>query len=185
MEDGEIVDLFLARDETAINKTLEKYGKNLRNIAYKICGDMTTAEECENDTYLKVWDLIPPHSPKTYFFSFLAKITRCIAIDCVKKATRQKRNVQLLELTRELEDSIPSLRDVESQLDGKMLSETISRFLRTLTEEKRNIFLRRYWFMDSISDISERYSIGEGKIKSVLFRTRNALHDYLIKEGFI
>lgn len=185
MEDGEIVDLFLTRNEAAISKTSEKYGKKLRSLAYKVCGNMTTAEECENDTYLKAWDSIPPHTPRTYFFSFLAKITRCIAIDCVKKETRQKRNVQLLELTQELENGIPSLNDVESQLDGKLLSETISGFLRTLTEEKRNIFLRRYWFMDSISDISERYSISEGKIKSVLFRTRNALHDYLIKEGFI
>ena len=185
MEDGEIVDLFLARDEAAIRQTSDKYGKRLRLLAYRICGDMPAAEECENETYLKAWDTIPPHTPKTYFYSFLAKITRCIAINRVKRETRQKRNADLLNLSRELENSIPSLNDVESGFDEEILSKAISKFLRALTAEKRNIFLRRYWYMDSIAEISKRYSIGEGKIKSVLFRVRNALYDYLLKEGFI
>lgn len=183
MEDEEIVDLFLARDETALGMTSEKYGKRLRSIAFRICGDMTAAEECENDTYLKAWDSIPPHTPRTYLFSFLAKITRCTAIDRVRKVSRQ--NVLLGELTSELENTLPSPNDAESRLDGKLLSEAVSRFLRTLTAEKRNIFLRRYWFMDPISEISKRYSISEGKIKSVLFRTRNELYKYLTEEGFI
>lgn len=185
MEDTEIVDLFLARDETALGITSEKYGKRLRSVAYKICGDMTAAEECENDTYLKAWDSIPPHTPRTYLFSFLAKITRCTAIDRVKTAARKTRGFCLTELTSELENSIPCPNDTESRLDGKLLSEAISGFLRTLTAEKRNIFLRRYWYMDPISEISKRYSISEGKIKSVLFRTRNELHKYLKEEGFI
>lgn len=185
MEDEEIVELFLARDETAIGKTSEKYGKKLRLLAYGVCGDMPAAEECENDTYLKAWESIPPHTPKTYFFPFLAKITRCIAINRVKQATRQKRSAELIELTRELENSLSRPNDVESRFDGEMLSKAISDFLRTLTAEKRNIFLRRYWFMDSVSAISKRYSISEGKVKSVLFRTRNALYDYLTKEGYL
>lgn len=185
MEDEEIVDLFLARNETAISKTSDKYGKKLRLLAYRVCGDMPTAEECENDTYLQAWNTIPPHTPKTYFYSYLAKITRCIAINRVKRETRQKRSAELLSLTQELESSIPSLNDAGSRFDEEILSKAISKFLRTLTAEKRNIFLRRYWYMDSIADISKRYSIGEGKIKSVLFRVRNALFDYLVKEGFI
>ena len=185
MEDSEIVDLFLARDEMAIKNTSEKYGGKLLSLAYSVCKEMTTAEECENDTYLKAWDSIPPHTPRTYLFSFLAKITRCIAIDRVKSETRQKRNVQLLELTQEIEESIPNLCNVEAQFDEVILGETINKFLRTLAAEKRNIFLRRYWYMDTITDISKRYSISEGKIKSVLFRTRNALYEHLIKEGLI
>ncbi len=185
MEDNEIVDLFLARDEEAINKTAEKYGKKLRSLAYCVCKEITTAEECENDTYLKAWESIPPHTPKTYLFSFLAKITRCIAIDRVKEETRQKRNVQLLALTKEIEECMPSLCNVETQFDGIILGEKISNFLRSLNTEKRCIFLRRYWFMDSISAISKRYSISEGKIKSLLFRTRKALYDYLNKEGLL
>lgn len=185
MEDAEIVELYLARNESAIGETAGKYGKKLRQLAYRVCGNMPTAEECENDTYLKAWESIPPHAPRTYFFSYLAKLTRCIAINCVRKAARQKRSAELLELTRELENSMPHLNDVEDRLDGKILSEAISGFLRTLTAEKRNIFLRRYWYMDPISAISERYLISEGKIKSVLFRTRKALYDHLVREGFI
>ena len=185
MEDNKIVDLFLARDEVAINRTSEKYGRKLRSLAYSVCKEMTTAEECENDTYLKAWNTIPPHIPKTYLFSFLAKITRCIAIDRVKEKTRQKRNIQLLELTQEIEESMPNLCNVEAVFDGVTLGETISIFLRSLNEEKRCIFMRRYWFMDSISTISKRYSISESKVKSVLFRTRKALYDYLIEEGFL
>ncbi len=185
MEDDEIVDLFLARDEKAISKTSEKYGAKLRSLAYRVCKEMTVAEECENDTYLKAWESIPPHTPKDYFFSFLAKITRCIAIDRAKAETRQKRNVQLLEFTQEIEESMPSLCDVEDQFDGVVLGKAISDFLRTLNTEKRCVFLRRYWFMDSISAISRRYSISEGKIKSMLFRTKKALYDYLIMEGLL
>lgn len=185
MEDNEIVDLFLARDEAAINRTSEKYGRKLRSLAFNVCREMTTAEECENDTYLKAWDSIPPHKPSAYLFTFLARITRCIAIDRVKSETRQKRNVQLSELTQEVEESMPALCNVEAQFDGVILGEAINDFLYSLNKEKRCIFLRRYWFMDSISAISKRYSINEGKVKSVLFRTRKALHDYLIMEGFL
>lgn len=185
MDDNEIVALFLARDEAAISRTSEKYGSKLRSLAYSICREMSVAEECENDTYLKAWNSIPPHIPRTYLFSFLARITRCTAIDRVRKEARQRLNIRLSELTRELEESIPNTCNVEAQFDGVILGETINTFLRGLSREKRCIFIRRYWFMDSISAISRRYSISEGKIKSVLFRTRKALYDYLIKEGLL
>lgn len=185
MEDENIVDLFLKRNVTAISKTSEKYGKKLRALAYNICGDMTDAEECENDTYLKAWESIPPHEPRTYLFSFLSKIARCTAINCVKRETRQKRSAAVIELSRELENSIPCLNDVEAQFDAEQLNRSVSEFLRGLSDEKRNIFLRRYWYMDTISDISRRYSISEGKVKSVLFRTRKVLYEYLLKEGLI
>ena len=102
MEDSGIVDLYLARDEAAIGETSEKYGKRLRALALGICGDLTTAEECENDTYLKAWESITPHEPRTYLFSFLAKITRCTALDRVKKSARQN---DLHELTDEVDDN--------------------------------------------------------------------------------
>lgn len=181
LNDNEIVELFLARDESALAKTAEKYGKRLRALALHICGDMTAAEECENDTYLKAWNSIPPHEPRSYLFSFLAKITRCTALDRVKKDARAR----FAELTEELENTLPSPDDVEGRLDGKLLSEAISAFLRTQSAEKRNIFLRRYWFTDSVAEIAKRFSISEGKVKSALFRTRNALQEYLKKEGFL
>lgn len=103
------------------------------------------------------------------------------ALDRVKKDARTRTS----ELTSELENTPPSPNNAEGRLDGKLLSEAISRFLRTQNAEKRNIFLRRYWFTDSVSEIAKRYSISEGKVKSVLFRTRNALHEHLKKEGFL
>lgn len=181
LNDNEIVELFLARDESALTKTAEKYGKRLRALALHICGDLTAAEECENDAYLKAWNSIPPHEPRTYLFSFLAKITRCTALDRVKKDARAR----FAELTEELENTLPSSDDIEGRLDGKLLSEAISAFLRTQSAEKRSIFLRRYWFTDSVSEIAKRFSISEGKVKSALFRTRNALQEYLKKEGFL
>ena len=91
LEDNRIVELYLIRDETAISQTAEKYGSRLRNLAYGIVEDPHTAEECENDTYMEAWESIPPHEPKNYFFAFLARITRHIALDFCKQRSRLKR----------------------------------------------------------------------------------------------
>jgi len=184
MDDGQIVDLFLARDESAIHSTSEKYGSKLRHLANNICGDLTVAEECENDTYMNAWNSIPPHEPRNYLFSFLAKITRCVAIDRCKNKSRQKRSSVFIEFSKEIENCIPAPDDTASTIEGAELSRIVSEFLLTLPDEKRNIFLRRYWFMDSITAISERYSISEGKVKTVLFRVRNELRSYLAKEEY-
>ena len=106
MEDSRIVDLYLSRDESAIRATQGKYGKKIRGFARHICGDDTAAEECENDTYLGAWNSIPPHEPRTYLYAFLLKITRMLAIDHIRKSTRQKRGAVLYELSSELEELI-------------------------------------------------------------------------------
>ena len=133
MEDSEIVQLFLNRDESAIRFSSEKYGARLRVLALGITEDLQTAEECENDTYLQAWKLIPPNEPRTYLYAFLARITR---------------------------------------------------HLRTVSREKRVIFVRRYFYLESIAEISRKYGFSESKVKSSLFRTRNGLRDYLIREGY-
>lgn len=184
MEDNYIVDLYLARDESAISRSEEKYGKQLRQIANRVCNDHQTAEECENDTYLKAWNMIPPHEPKGYLFSFLAKITRAIAIDRLKEMTRLKRSAELVELTTEIESAIPSGIDVAEDYNAKELSRIINGYLKTISAEKRNVFIRRYWFMESIAEISKKYSISESKIKSMLFRTRAELKVWIEKEGY-
>ena len=184
LDDNRIVDLFLSRDQEAISRTSEKYGSKLRSIAYGITEELHTAEECENDTYMAAWNAIPPHEPRTYLFAFLAKITRQIALDFCKKRSRLKRSAFLCELSAELEQCIPSPDDTESRMDAKILSEAINAFLGTLDREKRNIFLRRYWYMDSIAAISDRHGISQSKVKSILFRSRNQLRSSLEKEGF-
>lgn len=134
---------------------------------------------------MRAWESIPPHEPRDYFFPFLAKITRFIALDRYKENTRQKRNAELVEFSTELEGLLPTTDTTASEIEGRLLSSAISSFLRTKPEEKRNIFIRRYWFMDSVSDIADRFEISEGKVKSVLFRMRNDLQKYLEKEGYI
>lgn len=184
MEDSRIVDLYLLRNEMAIDRTAEKYGKRIRHLAYSVCGDNLTAEECENDTYLGAWNSIPPHEPRNYLLAFLLKITRAVSIDRVKLITRKKRNVRILSLSAEIEESIQMVGDVESEAEAKVIAKSISDFLREQKVEVRGVFIRRYWYLESIREISVHYNISEGKVKSILFRCRKALKKYLEKEGF-
>ena len=153
-------------------------------MANNIVKDLKTAEECENDTYLEAWRTIPPHEPRTYLFAFLALITRHISLNICRDRNRLKRSAFICELSTEMEQCIPSPDDTECRIDDIILKDAINNFLATLDEEKRNIFLRRYWFLDSIADISKRYAISESKVKTTLFRCRNQLREYLEKEGY-
>lgn len=184
MEDTKIVDLYLQRNEAAIKETSDRYGNRLRSLAYGIVDDQQAAEECENDTYLKVWDSIPPHEPRNYFYSFLARITRNISLNRCRDRSRLKRNAYICELTSEMEQCIPAPDDMACRIEKAELARAINGFLATLDLAKRNVFLRRYWFLESIPAISKRYGYSESKVKSMLFRTRNQLRDYLIKEGY-
>jgi RNA polymerase sigma-70 factor (ECF subfamily) len=184
LDDSRIVDLYLSRDEAAISQTSEKYGSRLRNLAYGIVEDLQTAEECENDTYMVAWNSIPPHEPKTYLFALLARIARHNALDCCKERSRLKRGAFISELSAEMEQCIPAPDDTECCIDAMVLCEAINAFLATLSDEKRNIFMRRYWYMDSIAAISQGYGLSQSKVKSILFRSRNQLREYLEKEGY-
>lgn len=184
MEDGRIVDLFLRREGSALALTAERYGPRLRALARNIVEDDSTAEECENDTYLEAWNAIPPHEPRDYFYPFLARITRHIALNRCRDRARQKRGAPLVELSRELEQCIPAPDDVESRMDALELSEAVNGFLAGLTAEKRGIFLRRYWYLDPIAAIADRFRLSQSKVKTTLSRLRGQLRDYLIKEGY-
>lgn len=184
LDDDRIIELYLLRDETAINQTSEKYGSRLRSLAYRIINDQQTAEECENDTYMEVWNTIPPHEPRNYLYAFLARITRHISLNCCRDRTRLKRSAFICELSAEMEECIPAPDDVECRIDDIMLSEALNRFLCTLDEGKRNIFIRRYWYLDSIADISKRYAFSQSKVKSMLFRMRGQLKKYFEQEGY-
>ena len=185
MEDHKIVELYLLRDEAAIRHTAEKYGSRLQSLAYGIVEDRQTAEECENDTYLKAWNSIPPHEPKNYFYAFLAKITRHLALNCCRDRNRLKRGALICELSAEMEQCIPAPNDGECRVDDVVLRDAINAFLGSLDEEKRNLFVRRYWYMDSVSAISKRFGLSESKVKTTLFRCRKRLREQLEKEGYI
>ena len=184
MEDDKIVQLYLERDESAIKFSSEKYGSRLRTLSMGITSDFQTSEECENDTYLQAWNLIPPNEPKTYLYAFLARITRHISIDRCRKSVSLKRDAYITELSEEMEMCIPSPDDIENKIAEEELGKAISDYLHTISQEKRVIFVRRYFYLDSVSQISKRCAVTESKVKSSLFRTRNDLRAYLIKEGY-
>lgn len=181
MEDNKIIDLFWTRDQMAIEETGIKYGSRLQRLATKILYSREDAEESVNDTYLAAWNTIPPQRP-VHFFAFLAKICRFAAYGKLDRKTAQKRQAEVVELTNELETCIPDSA-AQAAFDSRELGELLNIFLGTLTEEKRLIFMRRYWFEDSVKDISKRYGIGESKVKTTLLRTRTSLRNFLAKEG--
>lgn len=184
MEDREIVALYLARDEAAILCTAEKYGARLRRLSAGITGDDRTAEECENDTYQEAWDTIPPQEPRDYLYAYLARIIRHRSLNRCRDDARLKRRAALCELSAEMEECLPAPDDAACRIDALALREAVNGFLGTLGEEKRAIFLRRYWYLDSIAAIAERFSSTEGKIKTELFRLRKRFRDYLEREGY-
>ncbi len=182
--DSEIVDLYLQRDETAISHTAEKYGVRLRRIAGRILGNDASAEECENDTYLKAWGLIPPNEPRTYLFAFLGKIIIHLAIDECRKKETKKRYAEFCALTHEMEECIPGNSNVEEALNAAALKESINRFLSLCSETQQKVFVRRYWYFDPISEIGKKYGFSENRVKVMLFRMREELKELLREEGY-
>lgn len=185
MEDEKIVELYRTRNEHAIEETAAKYGRRLRDISYGITEDRMTAEECENDAYLEAWNSIPPHNPVDYLYAYLARIVRHLSLDACRRRNRLKRNAHITELTAEMAECIPSPEDASSRLEAWELGEAISRYLRTLNEEKQAVFLRRYWYLDSVESIAQRLGISRSKVKMTLLRCRNGLKQYLKMEGYL
>lgn len=182
-EDKEIIELYWQRDQQAIQETAGKYGTFLHSIAWNILRSHGDAEECVNDTYLRTWNAIPPARPSA-FRAWLGRIARNLSLDRWKQGRTQKRGGGETELLLgELDGCVPSPRRTESHLEDQEVASLISAFLRRLPREARVIFLRRYWFGDDLAAIAARLGCGQGKVKSSLFRTRNALRTYLEQEG--
>ena len=181
MEDSKIIDLYWARNEDAIAETDASYGGKLCALAQRIVSDWEDAEESVSDTYMKAWETIPPQRPN-YFFAYLAKLCRHFALGKLDWKNAAKRKAEVIALTREMELCIPDTsRDRE--LYGKELGRLLNGFLADLSSESRRIFLRRYWYVDTVAEIAERYGVSESKVKTQLHRTRKKLSAYLAKEG--
>ena len=181
MDDLSIIELYFARDEQAIKETDAKYGKLCHSIAYNILNNNEDSEECVNDTYIGVWNAIPPTRPNN-FMAFLCKITRNISLKRIKAMARQKRSQATIVSLDELTEILPD-ESIGENISNDNLTELISDFLRKEKADVRNVFIRKYYFFDSVGDISKRYSFTEDKVKSMLYHTRKKLKDYLIKEG--
>ena len=181
MDDNQIIELFFARDEQAIQATDGKYGKVCLHTANNLLSSREDAEECVNDTYLTAWNQIPPIRPRI-LPAFLCKIVRNLSLKRLEQNNALKRSPEILISFDELSYVLPDHR-IDSEMQEEQLGWIISEFLKTEKQESRNVFLRKYWFFDSISEISQMYGYSETKVKSMLMRTRNRLRYYLKKEG--
>lgn len=181
MEDEKIIELYWQRSENAISETDHAYGSKLHGLAQRILQCFEDAQECLNDTYWKAWETIPPQHP-AHLFAYLAKICRNIAFGRLDWKNAAKRNAELVALTDELAACIPD-SSREAEAEGREIGRALSRFLGTLPPESRLIFLRRYWYCDTVAEIANRYGISESKVKTRLHRIRGQLHTYLEKEG--
>lgn len=183
MDDNQIIDLYWARSETAITETANKYGAYCHRIAYNILQNDQDSEECVNDTYHKTWDTIPPQRPQI-LRAFLGKITRNLSLNRYEKRMTEKRGAgEMPTVLEELEWCVPAHNNVEQVIDDLALTELLNAFLAELPAEPRKIFLRRYWYLDSVKEIAAAFSVSESKVKTTLFRTRNQLKVLLEKEG--
>lgn len=183
MDDSGIIDLYWKRSEQAIQETDIKYGKLCMHLARNILVNVEDAEECVNDTYFGAWNAMPPVRPNV-LCAFIMRITRNLALKKIEYNTAQKRNPEVEVSLTELDDCISGIENVEHQYEAEVLAKHISDFLRAQDYISRNVFIRRYWFYDSICDIAVRFSMSESKVKSMLFRARNKLKTHLVKEGF-
>ena len=181
MDDSKIIELFFARNEDAIKHTDDTYGRRLFHLADNVVHNDQDAEESVNDTYMKAWDTIPPQRPE-HFFAYIAKICRNFALKKIDWQKAKKRNAEVVTLTQEMENCIPdTYRAIEA--DARELGRILDAFLRTLTPENQMVFLRRYWYVDTIAEIAVRYGISESAVQMRLNRTRSKLVVYLAKEG--
>ncbi len=184
MEDSQIIDLYWQRKENAISETASKYGNYLYQVSYHIVTNREDAEECVNDTYNAAWEAMPPHRPNR-LSTFLGKITRRFSIDLWRKNGAQKRgNGEIVYALDELEECLSWRGSVESTAEQHELQEILNNFVKKLPRTERRVFLARYWYLYSISDISNKFGFSESKVKSMLFRIRNELRKKLEEEGY-
>ena len=180
MEDEEIIGLFFARSERAICELDRKYGKVFQKTSYNILKDELDAAECVNDAYLGTWNTIPPTRPNS-LVSFVCQIVRNISVKRYYKKKAMKRNSTYDVAMEEIDACLSSANTVEDEVETKELAHIIEGFLETLSSENRVIFLQRYWFSDTYSDIAKKVGISEKSVSVRLARIRKKLREYLVE----
>lgn len=185
MDDEKIIEMYFDRNQKAVEETEKKYGRYCFSLAARILANKEDSEECVNDTWLSAWNSIPPQRPK-YLKMFLAKITRNKALNRLKADNTKKRGKGEVPLIyEELSECIGDGRDIESDIIAKELGLTIKNFVFSLPEREGNIFVRRYFFMECVKNIAEKYGMTPGNVSVILNRTRNKLKEHLISNDFI
>lgn len=184
MEDKCIIDLYFERSEQAIAETDAKYGSYCYSIAYNILENREDSEESVSDTYMAAWNTIPPRYPN-FFNAFLGKLTRHISIDRWRKRSAYKRGGGEIILALEELENCVDVHNTEEKFAQRELTRVLNQFLGSLPETERNVFLSRYWYLDSIQAISEFSGFTQSKVTSMLHRTRGKLRRLLDKEGYL
>lgn len=182
LEDREIVELYWRRDEEALRESDRKYGRLCGYVARNILKSRQDQEECLNDTWFGAWRAMPPKRPE-FLSAFLCRITRNLALKKADYNHAEKRQPEVLLSLEELGECVSGREEPDEQVDAVWIGELISEFLWSCGKEQRDIFLRRYWYYDSVAEIAERFGASESKVKSVLFRMRKQLRKVLVQEG--
>ena len=177
MQDNEIIELYWSRDEAAISRTQEKYGSYCYTVAMRVLKRAEDAEECLNDSYLSLWNSIPPKRPEN-LLAYLAATVRNRAIDLLRSMKRRGQSEYTLSL-----DEITEVGQVDEELDAQELGAILSRFLETEKDSDRRVFVSRYYLFMPVNDIAKKYGLKVGTVKSTLHRMRQRLKDYLESEG--
>lgn len=184
MNDKEIVRLFFDRDEKAIEYTSRKYHSYCYAIADRILHNAEDDEECLNDVWLAVWETIPPNDPPSLSV-YLGRITRNISVRTLRRINRKKRGKELTVYLEELGDALPSDSDPEKTFESAETQRLLAEFLSRQKQLNRSIFLCRYYYLDSITEIASRFDMTQNQVKLRLHRMRKKLREYLEKEGMV
>ncbi len=182
MEDGQIVALYWARSQGAIAASEEKYGALCRGISYNILRSHEDAEECVNDTWHRAWDTMPPQRPQS-LGAYLCRIVRNLSIDRWRARKSLKRGEGLEALVLELEECVPAVPSAEEQWETEEIAAAVERWLDTLEDRDRGLFLRRYWYGDSVKDLAGRLGWSPNRLAQRLGRLRKGLRRALEEEG--
>lgn len=182
MEDAEIVNLYWARSERAVSETAAKYGRMLQALSESILHSREDAEECVNDSYVRAWNSMPENRPE-YLGGYMAKITRNLSLTRFESRRAAKRSAELIAFD-ELSECIPDSESGDQWMEGELLRRVLDDFLSSLDEQKRVIFMRRYFYNDSTGSIAATLAMKEGTVRSILFRLRGVLKKNLEEAGF-
>ena len=183
MKDEDIIRLYFERSENAIKETELKYGRLCTYVIKNILKNASDIDECVNDTYLAAWNSIPPSNPNI-LSAYLSKIARNLALKKYEYLSARKRNPEVMLSLSELEECVTDNLSSDIRYSDTELADFINQFLHSQKQENRMIFIRRYWYHDSIKEICKRYSLSKSKVESILFRTRKRLKEALEEEGY-
>lgn len=184
MEDKEIIDLLFARNENGLLQTEEKYGRMYCNILRQALSDESDVEECANDVLMGLWNSIPPQYPN-HFPSYICRLARHIGITRYRYNNRQKRALGCSVLLSELEHCIPAPDQYEATENARTLYAVMEQFLRGLDEQTQVLFIRRYYYMETVKELAQRFGVTENFVSVRLHRARKTLKELLRKEGMM